>query len=156
VVEALALPHDAPHVALRVTAGDRRFGIATDLGHVPRELHGFLSACDHVLLESNYCPRMLEAGPYPERLKRRVAGPVGHLANEQAAELARALENTRVSRLVLGHLSRTNNVPSRALDVVASRAHRLGVEVLPHGEPRYYDVAAGAGPRAAEQLSLGF
>ena len=105
-----------PHVALRVSAGGRRFGIATDLGHATRELRLLLQGCDLVMLEANHCPAMLEAGPYPPRLKRRVAGPLGHLANEQAAELAAALEDTRVSRLVLAHLSRTNNSPERALD----------------------------------------
>jgi phosphoribosyl 1,2-cyclic phosphodiesterase len=156
VVEALAIPHDAPHVAIRISAGGARFGVATDLGHAPREVRGFLAACDRVFLESNYCPQLLEAGPYPPRLKQRVAGPLGHLANEQAADLARALENTRVQDLVLVHLSRTNNDPARALDVVASRAHRLRVEALPHGDARRYDVTAGSGLRGAEQLSLAF
>jgi len=156
LVEALALPHDAPHVALRVTAGARRFGIATDLGHATRDLRAFLAGCDHVFLESNHCPRLLETGPYPLRLKRRVAGPLGHLANEQAAELAASLQDTRVGRVVLAHLSRTNNTPERALEVVASRARRLTIEALPHGEPRRFDVAPGPWSAAAEQLAFGF
>ncbi len=63
VVEALPVPHDAPHVALRVSAGGRRFGIATDLGHATRELRAFLAGCDLVMLEANYCPHLLEIGP---------------------------------------------------------------------------------------------
>jgi phosphoribosyl 1,2-cyclic phosphodiesterase len=159
IVEALPVPHDAPQVALRVSAGGRRFAIATDLGQSTRELRAFLGGCDVVFLESNYCPRLLESGPYPPRLRRRVAGGLGHLSNEQTAELARALEDTRVSRLVLVHLSRTNNTPSRALEVVTARVRRLPVEALPHGEPRTYDVVAGGGGRAfaaAEQLALAF
>jgi phosphoribosyl 1,2-cyclic phosphodiesterase len=159
VVDAVSIPHDAPQVALRISAGGRRFAIATDLGHATRELRTLLAGCDLVFLESNYCPRMLESGPYPERLKRRVSGPVGHLANEQTAELARSLEHTRVSRLVLVHLSRSNNAPGRALDVVSSRAHRLAVEALPHGEPRRFEVAPtgyGRALAAAEQLALAF
>ncbi|MDP9152009.1 MAG: MBL fold metallo-hydrolase, partial [Myxococcota bacterium] len=135
VVEALVVPHDAPQVAIRVTAGQHRFAIATDLGHATRDLRVFLEACDLVLLESNHCPVLLEGGPYPPRLKQRVAGPVGHLANEQAAEVAKALEDTRVGRLVLVHLSRTNNTPERAHATVATRAHRLPVEALEHGVP---------------------
>ena len=154
VVEALSIPHDAPQVALRVSAAGRRFAIATDLGHAPRELAGLLAASDLVMLESNYCPQMLEAGPYPPRLKRRVGGPLGHLANDQAADLAAALQDTRVSRLVLAHLSRTNNTPARALSVVSARVTRLPVEVLPHGVPRLLEVTPGAGMRGAEQLAL--
>jgi hypothetical protein len=31
-----------------------RFGVATDLGHVPAPLAPFLGACDAALLEANY------------------------------------------------------------------------------------------------------
>jgi phosphoribosyl 1,2-cyclic phosphodiesterase len=154
VVETQPIPHDAPHVAIRVAAGGRRFGLATDLGHAPRDVRAFLAGCDLVFLEANYCPRLLEAGPYPLSLRRRVGGPLGHLGNEQAADVARSLEDTRVSRLVLVHLSRSNNEPRRALDVVSSKLRRLPVEALPHGEPRLYDVETGAWSAAAEQLSL--
>lgn len=156
VVDALPLPHDAPQVALRIGAAGRRFAIATDLGHAPRGLHAFLGAADLAMLEANYCPRMLDAGPYPLHLKRRVAGSLGHLANEDAAALAATLDGARLGRLVLVHLSRTNNTPERALAVVSTRVKRLPVEVLPHGVPRVYDVVAGAGAWPAEQLALGF
>jgi phosphoribosyl 1,2-cyclic phosphodiesterase len=155
-VEAIVIPHDAPHVAIRVSAGGCRFAIATDLGHATRELRVLLAGCDLVMLEANHCPQLLEAGPYPPRLKRRVAGSLGHLANAQAADLAATLEDTRVSRLVLAHLSRTNNSPERALATVASRLRRLPVEALLHGEPRRLDVSAAGRLAFAEQLGLGF
>jgi len=156
IVETLVLPHDAPHVAVRISAAGKRFAIATDLGHAPRELAAWLSASDLVMLEANYCPRLLEEGPYPLRLKRRVGGPLGHLANEQTAQVAAALEDTRVGRLVLSHLSRTNNSPGRALEVVAGRVKRLPVEALPHGEARTFEVVGGGGIARAEQLGLAF
>jgi phosphoribosyl 1,2-cyclic phosphodiesterase len=156
LVETVTVPHDAPHVALRVSAGGRRVAIATDVGHATPGLRALLASSDLVFLESNYCPRLLETGPYPLRLKRRVGGPLGHLANEQAAELALSLQDTRVSRLVLCHVSRTNNTPERAREVVASRLRRLPVESLPHGEPRRYDVEASGRLAGAEQLGLAF
>jgi phosphoribosyl 1,2-cyclic phosphodiesterase len=152
VIDALAIPHDAPHVALRVSSGDVTVGVATDLGHPTAALHTFLADCDLVLLEANYCPSMLEVGPYPERLKQRVRGPLGHLANDQAADLASRLQDTRVARVVLVHLSQVNNTPERALDVVATRAPRLRVEALDHGRPARFDVTHGR-PR---QLDLAF
>ncbi len=156
VVEALPVPHDAPQVALRISAGRRRFAIATDLGRATRDLGAFLRGCDLVLLESNYCPTLLESGPYPPHLKRRVGGPLGHLANEQTADLAASLEDTRVSRLVLVHLSRTNNTPERAREIVASRVRRLALEVLPHGEVRRFDVDGRGFASGGEQLAFGF
>lgn len=156
VLESVSVPHDAPQVALRVSAGGRRFAFATDFGQATRELRAFLCACDLVMLEANHCPRLLDSGPYPTRLKRRVAGPLGHLANEQAGDLAASLEDTRVSRLVLVHLSRVNNSPERARDAVASRARRLPVEVLTQGEARRFDVVAAGSAAYAEQLAFGF
>jgi len=157
VVEALSVPHDAPQVALRVSAGGGRFAIVTDAGHVTRDLRALVAGCDLVFLEANHCRGLLETGPYPQHLKRRVAGPLGHLANEQAAELAGSLEDTRVSRLVLAHISRNNNTPDRAREVVAARLRRLPVEALPQGQARRFDVGEGLGPRGhAEQLAFGF
>jgi phosphoribosyl 1,2-cyclic phosphodiesterase len=159
VIETLVIPHDALQIAVRVTAGGRRFGIATDLGHVTRELRALLRGCDLVMLEANYCPELLESGPYPPRLKQRVAGPIGHLANAQAADLAASLEDTRVSRLVLAHLSRTNNTPDRALSTVTARLRRLPVEALLQGEARRLDVSGVPDARRlahGEQLGFSF
>jgi len=157
LIEALSIPHDAPQVALRISATGRRFAIVTDAGHVTRELRALVEGCDLVFLEANHCRRLLETGPYPPHLKRRVGGPLGHLANEQAAELAQSLEDTRVSRLVLVHLSRSNNTPDRARDVVTSRVKRLPVEALPHAEARRFEVGDSTRRLSgAEQLALAF
>jgi phosphoribosyl 1,2-cyclic phosphodiesterase len=156
-VRSFAIPHDAPQVALSVGApGGPRFGLATDLGHVPRGLVGFLGDCDAALVEANYCPALLAIGPYPPRLRQRITGGLGHLANEQTAELAAQLAGSRIAQLILGHISRSNNTPERALAVVAPRCRGFAVEALPHGAARAFDVAPArrTGPR--EQLAFGF
>ena len=160
-VASMPVPHDAPQVALRIGiagtgARGLRFGWVTDLGHVPEGLDRFLGASDEVLLEANYCPDMMRDGPYPPHLKRRVTGPLGHLANADAGLLAHALSRTRVRRLWLGHLSRVNNDPARALSVVRGFAPGLEVEVLPHGEPRVLDVRPGKQSGFGEQMGLPF
>jgi phosphoribosyl 1,2-cyclic phosphodiesterase len=154
VVETLIVPHDATQVAVRVRAGGARFAIATDLGHPTKALQAFLAGCDLVFLEANHCPGLLAVGPYPPRLRERVTGPLGHLTNEQAGAVAASLEDTRVARLVLVHLSRTNNTPERAHGVVSSRVRRLAVETLEHGEARRFEVRAGSSMAGAEQLGL--
>jgi phosphoribosyl 1,2-cyclic phosphodiesterase len=156
VVETVLVPHDAAHVAVRISAGGARVAIATDVGHATRDLHALLAGSDLVLLESNYCARLLEAGPYPTSLKRRVGGPLGHLSNHEAAALVASLEGTRVGRVALIHLSRANNTPDRALDAVSMRARRIAVEALDHGEGRRFEVDGAASPSWGEQLALGF
>jgi phosphoribosyl 1,2-cyclic phosphodiesterase len=156
VVETVLVPHDAAHVAVRISAGGARVAIATDVGHATRDLRAMLAGSDLVLLESNYCASLLEAGPYPTSLKRRVGGGLGHLGNHEAAALVASLEGTRVAHVALIHLSRANNTPDRALDAVSARARRIAVEVLDHGEGRRFDVDGGASISWGEQLALAF
>ncbi len=142
VLEAEHVPHDAPQVAVRVAEenGGAALGVATDVGRVTSGLVGLLAGCDAALVEANHCTEMLAFGPYPDRLKRRVSGGLGHLSNAQTAELAARLSGTRMTRMWLGHLSKANNTPERALEVVASAARGMDVAVLPHGAVCELDV----------------
>ncbi|WP_394827498.1 MBL fold metallo-hydrolase [Pendulispora albinea] len=173
-IEALSVPHDAPQVALRIATEQHAFGLVTDVGHVPPDLAPFLGTCDAALVEANYCPELLWIGPYPTFLKRRVSGGLGHLANHEAAELASRLVGTRLARLVLGHVSRTNNEPERALAAVRQRSGPLDVRMVRPGAVSVLDMAsleaaASSGARgsvtkagknarrsAAAQLTFGF
>ena len=137
------VPHDAPQVALSVGAAGLRFGIVTDLGHVPSTLASFLGTCDAALIEANYCPAMMRDGPYPPHLKGRVTGKYGHLANDQAAGLAASLVGSRIRKLWLGHLSRVNNTPALALGAVRAVAQGFDVDVVEHGTPQILDVPLG-------------
>jgi phosphoribosyl 1,2-cyclic phosphodiesterase len=154
VIEAEHVPHDAPQVAVRVAEdkGGPAIGVATDVGRITNGLVGLLAQCDAALVEANHCAEMLAFGPYPDRLKRRVSGGLGHLNNDQSAELAARLSGSRLTRLWLGHLSKHNNTPERALDVVASKAKRIDVEVLPHGHVCALDVRR----KRPAQLALAF
>lgn len=102
-----------PQVALVFETRDASMGLVTDLGHVPRGFSRFLDGCEMLLVESNHDPEMLASGPYPESLKRRVAGSRGHLSNAQAGDLLAELDYTPTD-VVLMHLSKTNNSPSLA------------------------------------------
>ncbi|HEY8431941.1 MAG TPA: MBL fold metallo-hydrolase [Sandaracinaceae bacterium] len=108
------IPHDAPQVALVVEHAWARAAIVTDLGSVPKSLVRHLEGCQLVMIESNHDPDMLARGPYPEFLKRRVASPLGHLSNAQAAELIAKL-GPETCEVVLMHVSRHNNTPLLAL-----------------------------------------
>jgi phosphoribosyl 1,2-cyclic phosphodiesterase len=151
-VTAEHVPHDAPQVAVRIASGDHAFGIATDVGRPTANLLSLLATCDAALIEANHCAEMLAFGPYPMRLRQRVGGGLGHLSNVQTAELAQKLVGSRLGRIYLGHLSRSNNTPERALETVASAAPRMNVSVLPHGSVCALDVRR----TKAFQLALPF
>ncbi len=126
-VESIPTPHDAAEGSVFVISyGGRRLGVLTDLGHVFEGLGELIAGLDAVFLESNYDPKMLDEGPYPEHLKRRIRGPRGHISNLEAAELLSA-HGRSLRWACLAHLSETNNTPRHAL-----KCHR---EVLGAGGP---------------------
>ena len=117
-VDTVPTPHDgADGAAFAVEHRGSRLGVLTDLGHPFEGLSRVLENLDGVFLESNYDPSMLETGPYPWPLKRRISGPGGHLANFEAARLLDdAFESERRLRWAcLAHLSQENNTPELAL-----------------------------------------
>lgn len=114
----IPLSHDAdPTFAFRIEAEDSSFGLATDLGMPTDNVRRDLGGCDAVLLEFNHDRRMLESGPYPWHLKKRVGGDLGHLSNDQAGDLLRSLLHAGLRHLTLGHLSETNNKPEIAREI---------------------------------------
>lgn len=99
----------------------RRCAVCTDLGFVSDEVHLALSGSDAVLLESNYDLFMLENGPYPPPLKKRILSDKGHLSNNNcAAEIAKLIKSG-TTRVILGHLSRENNRPEVAKNCIVAR-----------------------------------
>ena len=117
--ELQALPFTVPHDAreplqLRCTDGARHLGIVTDLGHASSHVVTSLQGCHALLLEANHDPELLEASSYPSFLKKRVAGPWGHLANHVAAELLSSVKHGHLNYVLAAHLSERNNTPDLA------------------------------------------
>lgn len=113
------IDHDAADpVAYRIQAGSKSIAVATDLGHFNQYTIDHLLDLDAVLLESNHDIRMLESGPYPYYLKRRILGDFGHLSNENAGRLLNCILNDRLKYILLGHLSQENNLPELAFETV--------------------------------------
>ena len=139
-VTTVAVPHDAAQVAIRLDDGHAALGVATDVGRVTSGIAGLPAECDAALVEANHCTEMLAFSEYPDVVKRRVGGGWGHLSNEQTADLAGRLVGTRLARMWLGHLSRSNNTPARALEAVSARARRIDVEVVPESAPVAFEL----------------
>ena len=114
------VPHDAREPAqLVVGNGDKRLGILSDIGYATPHVREMVDACDALVLECNHDPELLAMGPYPASLKRRVAGKLGHLSNQQAAELLTQIDATGLQQLVVAHISESNNRPELAQAALA-------------------------------------
>ncbi|MCK6446905.1 MAG: MBL fold metallo-hydrolase [Planctomycetes bacterium] len=127
-VTSVALPHDAvPTLAFKLEHLGRRVVILTDMGHPRVEVARALADAHVLVLEFNHDVGMLEAGPYPATLKRRILGNAGHLSNAQAATMLTALASEHLHTLVLAHLSETNNTRELALEAAHTTLERLGI-----------------------------
>ena len=113
------VPHDAfEPCQFTFSDGDKKLGLATDLGCETPHVIEQLSGCDALVLECNHDEELLAYGVYPPHLKRRVGGDHGHLSNKQAANLLEKLDNSRLQHIVAAHLSEKHNTPLLAREAL--------------------------------------
>lgn len=120
-IQSIPVSHDAADpVCYSVASGETRMTILTDTGYVPQQAADYLCSSDIIILEANHEVNMLQAGPYPYSLKRRILGERGHLSNEDAGHaLAEIMKkDNRYRHIFLAHLSSKNNFPGLALQTV--------------------------------------
>ena len=78
------------------------------------EIENKLKNLDALLIEENHDISMLEAGPYPWTTKNRIKSGLGHLSNDSCGELLASVTHSNLKRVVLMHMSETNNHPELA------------------------------------------
>lgn len=118
-VKPFAISHDANEpTGFRIENEKKAVAVATDLGIYDDYIVENLKGLDAVVLEANHDIHMLEVGPYPYPLKRRVLGDHGHLSNELSGRLLCNILHDKMKYILLGHLSRENNFPELAYETV--------------------------------------
>ncbi len=112
-IQPFPTPHDCREGYGYVihTADDHKVAVCTDLGEVTDVVLSAITGCELVVMESNHDVRMLENGPYPYPLKRRILSSRGHLSNDACGRVLTNLLRTGTRRFFLGHLSTKNNNP---------------------------------------------
>lgn len=113
------ISHDANEPSgYRIEDGKKSAAVATDLGIYDEYTVNHLKNLNAIVLEANHDIRMLEVGPYPYPLKRRVMGDRGHLSNELSGRLLCDILHDNLQHVVLGHLSKENNYEELAYETV--------------------------------------
>jgi phosphoribosyl 1,2-cyclic phosphodiesterase len=119
-VQPFTVPHDAREpVQYVISDGGSRLGVLTDTGCSTPHIEASLSGCDALVLECNHDLGMLMAGEYPQSLKSRIAGRLGHLDNNASGSILAALDRSRLKHVIAAHLSRKNNTPELARAALA-------------------------------------
>lgn len=106
-----------------------RVAICTDLGYISGEVRESLKGCKTVFLESNHDVMMLQNGPYPYYLKRRILSDSGHLSNETSGKFLPFLVKNGTKNILLAHLSTHNNVPELAIQTSVYYLKKEGIDV---------------------------
>ncbi len=119
-VQTFDVDHDSLScVGFSVVENNKRFTIATDLGHVTQNVVEKLKQSDFVVLESNHDIETLKKNPnYPYVLKQRILSNHGHISNDTCAETILQMLGYKTRAVLLAHLSEQNNSPSLALNTL--------------------------------------
>lgn len=124
-IKSFNIPHDAiAPVGYTINSSGKQMSIATDFGIYTEEIRDNIRDSEVILLECNHDINMLKFGPYPYNLKRRILSEVGHLSNEDCAKaIVNLITYSPNKKIVLGHLSSTNNNPHLAIETVRGILH---------------------------------
>jgi phosphoribosyl 1,2-cyclic phosphodiesterase len=150
-IKSFAIPHDAIcPVGYTVTNNTKIVSVATDIGVFTEEIHNNIKGSDIILLESNHDISMVKFGPYPYSLKRRILSEVGHLSNDACGEAIVNIARAGLGkRIILGHLSNTNNNPDLAYQTVLNIIEENG---LKNGQDILLSMASRNNPSKAMEL----
>ena len=129
-IESFEVPHDGTdNVGYCIEIDGKVFSFLTDLGEITPTAAQYICKANYLILEANYDDEMLRYGNYPQFLKERVAGPIGHLSNQEAAEFLATHYTLDLKNIWLCHLSRDNNHPELAYKTVDIRLFEEGIRV---------------------------
>lgn len=129
-ITSFKTPHDGISPSgYSIESDSSKITIATDLGHIDRNILKYFEGSDFVFIESNHDLEMLKNGPYPYPLKRRILSDFGHLSNKSCAELVCYLASKGIKRFMLGHLSDSNNTPEIAFDETSKAIEFNGLNI---------------------------
>ena len=121
-IKPFSIPHDAANpCGFNLYHNNKKMSIATDIGHMNKDIINHLSNSSFMLLEANYEPEILKCSSYPYILKERIKGPNGHLSNSDAGKTISYLINHGLNNVMLGHLSKENNFPELAYKTVVEQ-----------------------------------
>lgn len=157
-IQSLSKSHDAAEPTLFCFYyHGKKISVVTDAGHGCDNVIDSIRDADVVFLESNYDDEMLRTGFYPPYIKKRIAGPQGHLSNDNAGSLIRDHASSRLEYVFLSHISENNNTHTLAMEtfqgIVKERDDLQGLNTILTSRHNISEVveidakSSGTGPR---------
>ena len=114
-ISSFSKSHDAAEpVSFRIRNG-KTISIITDIGYACKNVNEAVSDSDFLVMESNHDIEMLQNGPYPYFLKRRILGEKGHISNLHSSLCVLEHGSKKLKSVMLAHLSEKNNTENLAM-----------------------------------------
>ena len=111
-IETIFTSHDAKgSVGFIIDNNKTSLVYVTDTGFINQDNLSKLINKNIYIFESNHDIEMLWNGPYPYILKQRIVSDYGHLSNEMCSNYLDKIIGNNTKKIVLAHLSETNNDP---------------------------------------------
>lgn len=127
-IQSFGVSHDAAEPMFYTFHEDgRKLVVMTDTGYVSDRMKGMITAADAYVFESNHDVGMLQMGPYPWSIKRRILSDVGHVSNEDAAVAMSEVVAEKQTQIYLAHLSKDNNMKELARMSVSQTLESCGI-----------------------------
>ena len=127
-IRPFPVPHDASeNVGYEIQAEGVTFVIITDAGSVTEEMKETVARTDYLVIEANHDEEMLENGPYPDFLKKRILSPSGHMSNKVCGQVIAENMSEKLRHVWLCHLSEENNHPELARKTVEAILRSYGI-----------------------------
>ena len=127
-VRPFEVPHDASeNVGYEIQVEGVTVVIITDVGSITEEIKDVISRANYLIIEANHDVEMVQSGPYPPYLKKRILSPNGHLSNTECGMTIAENMSESLRHVWLCHLSEENNHPELARKTVEGILRNYGI-----------------------------
>ena len=121
-IDVIKTSHDASDSnGYIINCDDNSIVYITDTGYINEKYHKKLCNRNVYIMESNHDIEMLNNGPYPYELRRRIYGDKGHLSNIDSAKYLADFIGDKTKCIMLAHLSEENNNPDIAYNTLVDK-----------------------------------
>ena len=130
VIRPFSIQHDTVDpVAFTIEMEGIKLGFCTDLGFATSYTEQELKGCNYLVLEANHEVDLVHASSRPAVYKERVLSRMGHLSNDQCADLLARIYHEGLEEVFLAHLSEECNQPDIALSKIATYLKQRAIDL---------------------------
>lgn len=137
MVENFDVMHDsANNLGYSFNYKNQKLSYVTDIGRITNIVKMNCMNSDILAFETNYDLDLLLEGEYPWKLKNRVKGNYGHISNIEAAKMFNEVQENRLKKIIMLHLSDENNSEELAYNTIKKYVKKdIEIEVSKQNEP---------------------